>query len=127
MRNSGRFYEHTAELPPKLNWSEPKPVRERGLGELNCPVESVRPAEVFSERIGRRIMHTALSGREKRSEPRFATNDTAVFQILNPFSEESWHIRVLDVSKNGLRICIAMAPLRGFGCQSEDERLHSLR
>lgn len=40
---------------------------------------------------------------ERRRHPRVATNDPASLQVLNPFSDDIWAVRILDVSKSGLR------------------------
>jgi hypothetical protein len=40
---------------------------------------------------------------EKRRHPRLATNDPASLQVLNPFSPGYWDVRIVDVSKYGLR------------------------
>jgi len=40
---------------------------------------------------------------ERRRHPRVATNEPASLQILNPFSDDIWDVRILDVSKSGLR------------------------
>src|ERR1700733_2239329 len=41
---------------------------------------------------------------EKRSEPRVPTDDPASMRILHPFMAERFAIRVLNVSKNGLKL-----------------------
>ena len=40
---------------------------------------------------------------ERRRHPRLATDDTASLQMLNPFSPGMWEVRIVDVSKSGLR------------------------
>jgi hypothetical protein len=40
---------------------------------------------------------------ERRRHPRVATNDPASLQVLNPFSTGAWEVRIVDVSKNGVR------------------------
>ena len=40
---------------------------------------------------------------ERRRHPRLATNDPASVQILHPFSAGIWDVRIVDVSKDGLR------------------------
>ena len=40
----------------------------------------------------------------KRSEPRFATSDSATVQTLNPLSFDRLPVEVIDVSKNGVGI-----------------------
>src|SRR5580700_4599829 len=47
--------------------------------------------------------HAADDG-ERRRYPRLVTNDTASLQVLNPFSDSTWDVRIVDVSKGGLRI-----------------------
>ena len=40
---------------------------------------------------------------ERRRHPRVATDDPATVQILHPFSAGIWDVRIVDVSKSGLR------------------------
>jgi PilZ domain/Putative zinc-finger len=40
---------------------------------------------------------------ERRRHPRLATNDPASLQVLNPFSDDVWDVRIVDVSRSGLR------------------------
>jgi hypothetical protein len=40
---------------------------------------------------------------ERRRHPRLATNDPATLQVLNPFSDDVWDVRIVDVSITGLR------------------------
>jgi hypothetical protein len=40
---------------------------------------------------------------ERRRHPRLATDDPASVQVLNPFSADIWDVRIVDVSKSGLR------------------------
>jgi hypothetical protein len=40
---------------------------------------------------------------ERRRHPRLATNDPATVQVLHPFSAGIWDVRIVDVSKSGLR------------------------
>ena len=40
---------------------------------------------------------------ERRRHPRLATNDPATLQVLNPFSDDVWDVRIVDVSISGLR------------------------
>jgi hypothetical protein len=41
---------------------------------------------------------------EKRSEPRVPTDDPGSMRVLHPFMAERFAVRVLDVSKNGLKL-----------------------
>ena len=41
---------------------------------------------------------------ERRRYPRLVTDDSASLQVLNPFSAGIWEVRIVDVSKGGLRI-----------------------
>ncbi len=43
-------------------------------------------------------------GGDKRLYPRVATDEAAAIQVLATFSNESWDVRVVDVSKGGLGI-----------------------
>ena len=40
---------------------------------------------------------------ERRRHPRMATDNPASVQILNPFSAGIWDVRIVDVSRSGLR------------------------
>jgi hypothetical protein len=40
---------------------------------------------------------------ERRRDPRLATDDPASVQVLNPFSADIWDVRIVNVSKAGLR------------------------
>jgi hypothetical protein len=51
--------------------------------------------------------------RDKRRNPRFATNDSGVLQILNPFSVEYLEVKISDVSKEGMRLHVPMSVGRG--------------
>jgi hypothetical protein len=48
---------------------------------------------------------TSHSGLERRREPRIATNDAASMHVLNPLLDGRVAVRVLDVSRNGLKLC----------------------
>ena len=41
---------------------------------------------------------------DKRRYPRVATDEAASLQLLAPFSKENWDVRVVDVSKGGVRV-----------------------
>jgi hypothetical protein len=82
-------------------WGEKASVPERDLTGLKRRVVSASHSDAGMHRhMGTR--ETKVGVREKRREPRFTTNDSASFQLLNPFSHECWRVWVLDVSKNGL-------------------------
>ncbi len=58
------------------------------------------PKQVLpQERRGPRI-------RERRSCVRILTDDPASMKVLNPFSPSRWDVRVLDVSAQGLKLCV---------------------
>jgi anti-sigma factor RsiW len=40
---------------------------------------------------------------DKRRYPRVATNEAAALQVIHPFSIDSWAVRIVNVSKGGLR------------------------
>lgn len=44
-------------------------------------------------------------GAEKRAFPRVAIDEPASLQVLNPFSASKWDVRIVDVSRGGLRTC----------------------
>jgi hypothetical protein len=43
-------------------------------------------------------------GAERRRHPRTATDDPATLQVLAPFSVAIWDVRIVDTSKEGLRV-----------------------
>jgi hypothetical protein len=47
---------------------------------------------------------TSYAGLERRREPRIPTDDAASMQVLNPLLDGRFAIRVLDVSRNGLKL-----------------------
>jgi hypothetical protein len=40
---------------------------------------------------------------DKRRYPRVVTDEAAALQVINPFSVDSWDVRIVNVSKGGLR------------------------
>jgi PilZ domain len=54
---------------------------------------------------------------EKRREPRFATNDPAFMQSINPLTLGLTPVQVLDVSRQGLKLRIAQDVLTGSEIQ----------
>ena len=88
--------------------------RRIALSQFQPSFESVsRSDNGPGQRRAASARHATHVGRERRSEPRFGTNRPALLQILNPFSDECWHVRVLDVSKNGLGLYMSVAPMPG--------------
>jgi PilZ domain len=59
-------------------------------------------ANAFVKKIG--ATPRGYSPVEKRSEPRVPTDDPASMHILSPLIDERFAIRVLDASKNGLKL-----------------------
>lgn len=51
--------------------------------------------------------------KEKRRNPRFATNSSAVLQVLNPFSVGHLEIYIADVCNDGMRLKVPIAVQRG--------------
>src|SRR5713101_2659099 len=45
-------------------------------------------------------------GAEKRREPRFVTNDSAIFHSLNTFSLDFTPVQIMDVSRQGMKLRI---------------------
>lgn len=63
------------------------------------------------------------------SEPRFSTGDDAIFQELSPLSLDRQEVRIVDVSRNGLRVPAAKSVFLGTIVQiqgmSDRLRLHA--
>jgi hypothetical protein len=90
------------------------PALEIHLRELKrCAVSLGKSDDGVHERTAPSTKLAVQVGRDKRSEPRFVTNDSALLQILNPFSATCWHVRVLNVSKHGLGLCMPTGVVPG--------------
>jgi hypothetical protein len=83
------------------------------------PFESIealrlsKPDDGVRERTAPGTNLSVEVGRDRRREPRFVTDGSALLQILNPFSDQYWHVRVLDVSKNGMELCMPTGVMPG--------------
>jgi hypothetical protein len=112
MPNSDYIYEQIFELRPTgLSRNRECPTLEVDLSGLHHRVS--KSDGVFRERTAPIATLATKGGREKRSEPRFATSDSALLQILNPFSDKSWYGHVLDVSKHGLGLWMPTSLMPG--------------
>jgi hypothetical protein len=56
---------------------------------------------------------TSYPGLERRREPRMLTDDAATMQVLNPLLDGRLAVRVLDVSRNGLKLSTDIQLHRG--------------
>ena len=89
-------------------------VLEAHLDECKpCIIKLSKLDEVLYEVAGLNAKQAIHNGKDKRREHRFVTTDSAVVQILNPFSGEYWHANLLDVSKNGLRLHVPIEVMPG--------------
>jgi hypothetical protein len=109
--------EHVYRQDFEVFWTEfvrtgQDPALEIHLSELKRCVES-KSDDGPRKRTALSTKQASHAVGEKRSEPRFVTRTPALLQILNPFSDERWHIHVLDVSKNGLGLYMPVAPMPG--------------
>jgi hypothetical protein len=75
-----------------------------GVSKLRNDCE-IRQAEAvaFVQRVAVATT-TSYAGLERRREPRISTDDAASMQVLNPLMDGRVAIRVLDVSRNGLKL-----------------------
>jgi hypothetical protein len=78
-----------------------------------CIVKLSKANQFLSELPGLSAKQASHDGKDKRREHRFVANDSAVVQILNPFSDEYWGVSLLDVSKNGLRLHVPIGVMPG--------------
>jgi hypothetical protein len=60
-----------------------------------------------------RTQGSAKHASERRHYHRFPTHDSAVLQIVNPFSVERFDIRLVDISKNGLGLHVHTGVIPG--------------
>src|SRR5215475_9006206 len=67
----------------------------------------------FGPAIASPIEDAKDGGSERRRERRLPTDESALLQLLNPLSEGRLVIRVLDVSKNGLKLITPIQLHRG--------------
>src|SRR5258707_15886338 len=59
--------------------------------------------------VGSPIDHTQPNnppGAEKRREPRFVTNDSAIIHSLNSLSQDFTPVQIMDVSRQGMTLRI---------------------
>src|SRR5580698_789238 len=49
-------------------------------------------------------LNASHDGPDKRSEPRIPTDEIGSIRILNPFLGDREQVRILDVSKNGMKV-----------------------
>ncbi len=57
--------------------------------------------------------HLATKGSERRRHARFTTDDPALMRIVEPYSPVRWVIRVMDVSKSGMRLAVPTPLAKG--------------
>ena len=103
-------FEHVSEPDLEVYLNGHLPERKESLtgaplGEYTpCSVE-VNNADEFVSALALLGDQQAIhDGRNKRREYRFVTDDPAGLQILNPLSADNLDVRILDVSKHGLRL-----------------------
>jgi hypothetical protein len=63
---------------------------------------------------------------DKRREPRIPTNDIASMRVLNPLFSGREQVRLLDVSRNGLKIYVATLIEPGSLVQLRMQNIHVL-
>ena len=59
------------------------------------------------------VTTTNYPGFERRQEPRISTDEAASMHVLNPLLDGRLEVRVLDVSRNGLKLRTEMQLQRG--------------
>jgi len=57
-------------------------------------------------RLAQQVKRTARKGAERRQDPRFAIDEPARMKVLQPIGPSSV-IRILDISRSGLKISVA--------------------
>jgi hypothetical protein len=63
---------------------------------------------------------------EKRREPRIATDQTGSMRILNPLHTNREEVRILDVSKNGMKVRVPCSVALGAIVQIRVKNTHVL-
>jgi hypothetical protein len=77
----------------------------------DCEIKASE-ALAFARRVAV-VTTSSYSGFERRSEPRISTDDPASMQVLHPLLDGRSTIRVLDVSRKGLKLCCLTHMQRG--------------
>jgi|HubBroStandDraft_1064217.scaffolds.fasta_scaffold499409_1 hypothetical protein len=78
---------------------------EAHLSDCSACAIRLNSANILSNQLAElRREQTPFRGVEKRREPRVTTDDAGVLQKINPFSPDRFDVRVLDVSKDGMRV-----------------------
>ena len=96
-----------------LSGARPPLAHSEALPDLRheCEIRQVEAVD-FVKRVAVATT-TSYPGLERRREPRISTDDPASMQVLNPLLEGRFMIRVLDVSKNGLKLSCSTRLQRG--------------
>jgi hypothetical protein len=78
---------------------------EAHLTDCSACAVRLRSADVLSNQLADLPRkQTPFGGVEKRCEPRVTTDEAGVLQKINPFSPDRLNVRVLEVSKGGMRV-----------------------
>jgi hypothetical protein len=79
-----------------------------------CVISSFKSGDDFvCEPLAPNVEPAIYNEIEMQSERGFDTNDSALLQILSPFSENDLHVRVVFVSKNGLGVYTPVSVMPG--------------
>jgi hypothetical protein len=89
------------------------PTLESHLAECKVCAAKLSSVAFFDQFVQLSQKHADSARMEKRREPRIATDDAGVLQTINPFSPHHVHIRILDISKGGMRVSAPNSLERG--------------
>ncbi len=80
------------------------PALEHHLASCESCVQTLREQDRYLWCLAEISTNEFSPEGEQRQYPRLATDEPAVIQSLAPFATEAWDVRIVDVSKGGVRI-----------------------
>jgi hypothetical protein len=86
------------------------PVIEAHLvGCASCQQKAADAAKVLARLAGLSTGAAGFDGRDKRKDRRISTDDSALLRVLSPLSFDKLEVRILDVSRGGLKVQVPIS------------------
>lgn len=89
------------------------PILESHLAECKLCAGKLSSVAFFDQFVQLSQKQADSARTEKRREPRISTDDAGVLQTINPFSPDQVSVRIVDISKGGMRISASISLERG--------------
>ena len=80
------------------------PALEHHLASCEACVQALREQDRYLWCLAEISTNEFSLEGEKRRYPRLGTDEPAVIQSLEPFATDAWDVRIVDVSRGGVRI-----------------------